>query len=1066
MGAAARKTAIPAPAPQPAPAAAVHCRSPAGQAQRMGLRVSSPGEPAEREAEAAAEHVMRAGPVAPPAARPAPGTAARQAAVPANLPKPPAVMPSLDTPGGAPLPPVVRRLMEPRFRADLSPVRVHTDERAAGAAKKLDAKAFTVGRNIFFGRGQFQPDQPGGQRLLAHEVTHTIQQGAVAQDRLAPAAPEVKERGGPAVQRLGLGEILDKIAQYASEIPGFDVLTVVLGVNPINMSRVDRGAANVMRAVIKIVPGGGFIQRALDNHGVIDKVGAWVEQQLGTLGLVGSSIKQALMEFLDSLGLSDIFDPGDVWRRAKRIFTEPIDRLLSFIKGLASGILQLIKDAILRPLAKLAEGTAGYDLLRAVLGQDPVTGDPYPPTAENLIGGFMKLIGKQDVWNTIQKAKAIPRAWAWFQGAVAGLMGFVKQIPSLFVAAFTSLTIEDIVLLPKAFAKLAKVFGGFVGQFMSWGLNAVWALLEIVFSVVAPGVLGYIKKAGAAFRTILANPIGFVGNLVKAAKLGFQQFAGNIVKHLKTGLIEWLTGSLAGSGVYIPQAFEIRELIKFVLSVLGLTWANIRAKLVRAIGETAVKALETGFDIVVTLVTQGPAAAWEKIKETLTNLKEIVIEEITSFVTSKIVQIAVTKLLSMLSPAGAIIQAIIAIYNTIMFFVERLAQIARVVAAFIDSISAIANGALAGAANRVESTLAGLLSLAISFLARLVGLGKVSDAIKGIINKIRAPIDKALDRVVAWIVAMAKKVGKFLKGAAQKVIAWWTGKVTFTAGETSHTLSFQGEGTAAVPTVASSPRPVEAFIEEKRADAKGDKDKEAAIKALTTQLTEVKKLIRQAEKKEGDEALQKQIEAAMNAMAGNLAKLLDEKEWGTEANPVQLTYEKRRAGAYPIFYLAKGADLIGLSQGEMAAKLGKPETKDRIYKYLPTGSQGSPGGEETFGLGAGSQVEVGRKIQFDEKGKRGGGVPNFKRVVGKYGFTPSAMGWDVDHVVELQVGGQDVTSNLWPLPLGENRSSGATIKAASVKLPGDKEMSVADAHAERKKKSQSLWMIITATRQR
>src|SRR5262249_14936313 len=155
----------------------------------------------------------------------------------------------------------------------------------------------------------------------------------------------------------------------------------------------------------------------------------------------------------------------------------------------------------------------------------------------------------------------------------------------------------------------------------------------------------------------------------------FQQFATNIGKHLKASLIQWLTGTLGGAGVYIPQSFEFRELVRFVLSVLGLTWQNIRQKLVKVIGEPAVKALETGFGIVVTLVTQGPAAAWEKIKEQLTNLKEMVLEEIMSFVVSKVVQSAVTKLLSMLNPAGAFVQAILAIYNTIMFFIERLKTI-------------------------------------------------------------------------------------------------------------------------------------------------------------------------------------------------------------------------------------------------------------------------------------------------------------------------------------------------------------------------------------------------------
>jgi Novel toxin 15 len=186
---------------------------------------------------------------------------------------------------------------------------------------------------------------------------------------------------------------------------------------------------------------------------------------------------------------------------------------------------------------------------------------------------------------------------------------------------------------------------------------------------------------------------------------------------------------------------------------------------VKAIGEPAVKVLETAFDIVVTLVKEGPAAAWEKIKESLSNLKEMLMGMILDMVKSTIIEIAITKILSFLSPVGAFIQAIIAIYNTVMFFIERLKTIGQVVASFIDSIAAIAAGNIGSAAARVESTMAGLLTLVISFLARFIGLGKVSDKVKEIIQKIRAPIDKALDKVIDWIVTMAKKVGKFFAQA-------------------------------------------------------------------------------------------------------------------------------------------------------------------------------------------------------------------------------------------------------------------------------------------------------------
>jgi hypothetical protein len=78
--------------------------------------------------------------------------------------------------GGQPLEGPVRSGMEHALGADLSDVRVHTDGTAAASAQAVQAHAYTVGTDIVFGPGQFQPESPTGQRTLAHELTHVVQQ--------------------------------------------------------------------------------------------------------------------------------------------------------------------------------------------------------------------------------------------------------------------------------------------------------------------------------------------------------------------------------------------------------------------------------------------------------------------------------------------------------------------------------------------------------------------------------------------------------------------------------------------------------------------------------------------------------------------------------------------------------------------------------------------------------------------------------------------------------------------------------------------------------------------------
>lgn len=77
---------------------------------------------------------------------------------------------------GRPLPESTRTFFEPRFGQDFSQVRVHTDTHAAGLARNINAKAFTVGQDVVFGAGQYSPNNTVGKKLLAHELTHVVQQ--------------------------------------------------------------------------------------------------------------------------------------------------------------------------------------------------------------------------------------------------------------------------------------------------------------------------------------------------------------------------------------------------------------------------------------------------------------------------------------------------------------------------------------------------------------------------------------------------------------------------------------------------------------------------------------------------------------------------------------------------------------------------------------------------------------------------------------------------------------------------------------------------------------------------
>ena len=89
----------------------------------------------------------------------------------------------------------------------------------------------------------------------------------------------------------------------------------------------------------------------------------------------------------------------------------------------------------------------------------------------------------------------------------------------------------------------------------------------------------------------------FLGNLIDGVKGGILKFKDNFLDHLRKGLMSWLFGALAEGGIELPETFDIKGVIKLLASIFGLTWRNIRNRIVKQIGEKAMAAVETGVDI-------------------------------------------------------------------------------------------------------------------------------------------------------------------------------------------------------------------------------------------------------------------------------------------------------------------------------------------------------------------------------------------------------------------------------------------------------------------------------------
>lgn len=139
------------------------------------LEVSEPGDAYEQEADRIAGQVMRMSAVPQLPSRSASSIQRKANASPARAGT--QVVDDVLSSGGQPLDATARSFFEPRFGYDFSRVRVHTNDRAAESAKALNARAYTVGEHVVFAARQFSLGTGAGRQLMAHELTHVIQQG-------------------------------------------------------------------------------------------------------------------------------------------------------------------------------------------------------------------------------------------------------------------------------------------------------------------------------------------------------------------------------------------------------------------------------------------------------------------------------------------------------------------------------------------------------------------------------------------------------------------------------------------------------------------------------------------------------------------------------------------------------------------------------------------------------------------------------------------------------------------------------------------------------------------------
>ncbi len=424
-------------------------------------------------------------------------------------------------------------------------------------------------------------------------------------------------------------------------------------------------------------------------------------------------------------------------------------------------------------------------------------------------------------------------------------------------------------------------------------IGAIWTfyrnMLEIL-NVPPQLVTNLISKGARAMKDILADPFGFLMNFLRTLKTGFLNFLSNIGTHLLNGIGKWITGQLEGTSVELPKDFSFKEIFKFVASVLGITKDYIVEKIAKHTGKSKefilkwIERGQKGLEWLQTLLTEGPAAIWQKIQESIDNLWDTILDAVSSWVQGEIVEKAIAWIATKLDPTGimAVITTIIDVMNLIESLAAQLRQILEIINGVIDGIAEIAKGIIDKGAQFVESSLAGGIPVALNILAGILGLDGIGEKVQEVIKGLREKIDTAIDKVAAGLKKFIKGAIDVGKDVVNMVLDFFGVKTHFTAENGEEHDVYYENASRPVLMVASTPKPIREFIKFYK-DQYGLDNSDPILIALNAELKSVDKLINELDNaKETDKPnIQRKLLEANVDVSNLLKKLLkDNKEVG------------------------------------------------------------------------------------------------------------------------------------------------------------------------------------------
>jgi hypothetical protein len=331
-----------------------------------------------------------------------------------------------------------------------------------------------------------------------HEINTSTPVRSSEQDRGPPSTLMVSN-SGELVQRSWLGDawdavsgavgeaaawvergidaakewILTRIRSFVQNIPGYNILALILQHDPITQEPVERSGRNILLAGLQLIPGGDLFRQVLERVDAINEAGAWIDARISDLLSIVSDIGNRFTQFIDRLSLDDIGNPEGVLDRVAELFRGIFNDVTGFMTRAAVEFLEMIKRIMLRLIVDFVRNQIPrlYPLLRVALGHDPVTGEEVPRNGHNILYAALDATDEgREQRRQMEETGTFDRVAAWIDRGIYVFTTAYELLRQAFTNLWDYVTIENLFSPIETFTRIYNDFAApisLVGNFLA-----------------------------------------------------------------------------------------------------------------------------------------------------------------------------------------------------------------------------------------------------------------------------------------------------------------------------------------------------------------------------------------------------------------------------------------------------------------------------------------------------------------------------------------------------------------------------------------------------------------------